>query len=553
MNDFISFIPLGGIGTVTKNMYLYGYRDEILIVDCGLGFADETMLGVDLLLPDTSYLRKTKNKIVGMVLSHGHEDHIGALPFLLPQLPPFPIYASPLTAALANEKIKEFGIVGRKVNTVNFSDAPIKLGNFTFSFARVTHSVPDTSNIFIKTPVVNFYHGSDFKIDDTPSDGKKTDYEKITKFGNEGVYCLMSDCLGAEKDGRTGSDINLLDNFLEEMKKCKGKFLVTTYSSNIARLNQIIKASEMVGRKVCFIGRSLTKVKDVATRLDYMQLKQGIEVELDQIKNYNDSKLTFIVAGSQAQEYSALFRVAYGLQKEVKLKEDDTVIFSADPIPGNETSIYELIDEIAKSGARVIYSRVSNKFHVSGHGSKEELKQMISMVKPKKLLPIGGALRHMFIYRDLAESLGYKKNDVLLMENGKEVIFRTNGVTLGRTISIEKVYVDEISGEKIDSFVLRDRQKLSEGGIVTLIVEIDSSNGRIVGKPEIIIRGFVSSYDINRLNAKLLNDLHKVLSGKKTQVINWIYIRKLIGETAERRIFKELRRRPLILPIVLEV
>ena len=553
MNDFISFIPLGGIGTVTKNMYLYGYRDEILIVDCGLGFADETMLGVDLLLPDISYLKKTRSKIIGMVLSHGHEDHIGALPFLLPQLPPFPIYASPLTAALANEKIKEFGIVGRKVNTVNFSDAPIKLGNFTFSFARITHSVPDTSNIFIKTPVVNFYHGSDFKIDDTPSDGKKTDYEKITKFGNEGVYCLMSDCLGAEKEGRTGSDINLLDNFLEEMKRCKGKFLVTTYSSNIARLNQIIKASEMVGRKVCFIGRSLMKIKDVATRLDYMQLKQGIEVELDQIKNYNDNKLTFIVAGSQGQEYSALFRVAYGLQKEVKLKEDDTVIFSADPIPGNEISIYELIDEIAKSGARVIYSRVSNKFHVSGHGSQEELKRMIAMVKPKKLLPIGGALRHMFIYRDLAESLGYKKSDVFLMENGKEVIFRANGVTLGRTIPIEKVYVDEISGEKIDSFVLRDRQKLSEGGIVTLIVEIDSSTGAIVGKPEIIVRGFVPAYDINRLNAKLLNDLHKVLSGKKTQVINWIYIRKLIGETAERRIFKELRRRPLILPIVLEV
>ncbi len=549
----LSFIPLGGIGDVTKNMYLYEYNDQILIVDCGLGFADETMLGVDLLLPDISYLLKTKKRIVGMLLTHGHEDHIGALPFILPQLADFPIFATPLTAAFANAKLKDFN-AKKRVETVNFNDSEKNIGSFSFSFIAVTHSVPDTSNIFIKTPVGNFYHGSDFKFDDTPYDRKKSDYAKIAKLSSSGVTCLLSDCLGAERKGRTPSEIGLTENFVNEMKACQGKFIVTTYSSNISRLNQVIEASNKNGRRVCFVGRSLIKAKDVARSLGYLNLKKDMEVEIDALKNHQDNKLTLIIAGSQGQENSALTRIANGEHRDVKLKEEDVIVFSSDPIPGNETSVYELVDTLTRRGTKVIYSPVTRDFHVSGHASMEELEQLIKLVRPKKLIPIGGQFRHMFAYKKLAEKLGYKKSDIFLMEDGQELIFEAQNVKYGRTIPIKNVYVDEMSGEELESFVLRDRQKLSEAGIIIILAEVDSSSGQLVGNPDIIVRGLApSSYDSKRLNSRLMQDFHKALNPRKARVTNWIYIRKLIGETAERRIFKDLRRRPLVLPVVIEV
>ena len=486
-----------------------------------------------------------------MVLTHGHEDHVGALPFILPQLPEFPIFGTVFTAALANEKLSEFG-VGKRVEEVKFENSQRKIGSFEVDFIRVTHSVPDTSHIFIKTPMGNFYHGSDFKFDETPYDGRTTDLEKISKVAESGVLCLMSDCLGAERKGRSESEIALLGNFLREMGKCRGKFIVTTYSSNISRLNQIIEASKRLGRKICFVGRSLMKTKEVAKKLGYMNIEEGLEVEIENVRSYKDENLTLIVAGSQGQENSAMSRIANGEHKEIKLQDKDVVVFSADPIPGNETSVYELVDAIVKKGTRVVYSAISREFHVSGHGSLDELSELIRSVKPKNLLPIGGSFRHMFAYRSMAEKLGYKKNDALLIEDGQEIIFSGEGVRHGKTIPVKKVYVDEISGEEIEHFVLRDRQKLSEGGIVIILVEVDSNNGQLVGKPDIIVRGFTASYNVGSLNSKLFQDFRKALHAKK-RVVNWIYIRRLIGEIAERRIFKELHRRPLVLPVVIEV
>src|SRR3989344_3973876 len=556
MQNQLSLIPLGGVGDVTKNMYIYEYADQILIVDCGLGFADETMLGVDLLLPDITYLlntlKQSKKKIVGMLLTHGHEDHIGALPYVLPQLPEFPIFGTPLTAAFANAKLKDFNLA-KKVTPVKFNEPEKSAGNFSFSFTPVTHSVPDTSHIFIKTPVGNFYHGSDFKFDDTPYDGHKSDYGKISKLSAGGVLCLLSDCLGAERGGRTPSDVGLTESFVREMKECRGKFIVTTYSSNIARLNQIIEASIKNGRRVCFVGRSLVKNKDIARDLGYLNLKKDFEVEIEAAKNIQDNKLTLIVAGSQGQENSALTRIANGEHRDVKLAEDDVIVFSSDPIPGNETSVYELVDTLARRGVKVIYSPITREFHVSGHGSLEELEQLIKLVKPKKLIPIGGQFRHMFAYKKLAEKLGYKKNDIFLLEDGQELLFENGNVRLGRAIPIKNVYVDELSGEALESFVLRDRQKLSEAGIIIILAEVDSGNGQLVGSPDAIVRGLTTAYDIKRLNSRLMQDFHKALNPRKARVTNWIYVRKLIGEVAERRIYKDLRRRPLVLPVVIEV
>lgn len=551
----LSFIPLGGIGDVTKNMYLYEYDNQILIVDCGLGFADETMLGVDLLLPDISYLldriRLGSVKIVGMVLTHGHEDHIGALPFVLPSLPNFPIFATPLTAALANGKLKEFGEKD-KITTVRFGDKEITLGNFKVSFIRVTHSVPDSSNILIKTPVGNFYHGSDFKFDDAPYDKKITEYSRIEQAGKNGIYCLMSDCLGMERQGRTPSEMTLGEHFLDEIKNCKGKFIVTTYSSNISRLNQIIEVSEKVGRRICFIGRSLTKTKDVALSLGYLNLKDEMEVSLDELARYNDDKLTLIVAGSQGQGNSAMARIVNNEHKEIKLSQNDTVVFSSDPIPGNETSVFGLIDTIAKKGIKIVYSSITKNFHVSGHGSQEELKQMIELTKPKKFIPIGGGFRHMLLYKNLALELGYNENDILLIEDGQEILFSGSEVKKGKRIPVENVYVDEFSGEELEGYILRDRKKLSEGGAVIALVQINSSNGQMIGKPDIIIRGF-TSLSAGKISGKLMNDLTKSLGNKKDRITDWVYIKKMVGNIAEKRIFKELRRRPLVLPIVIEV
>lgn len=544
---------------MTKNMYLYEYQKQILIIDCGLGFPDATELGVDLLLPDTSYLLqavKNGKKIVGMLLTHGHEDHIGALPFILPQLQsfssqPFPIFGTALTAGLANEKLKEFSLP-YKVQVAPFDGNEIVLDSFRASFIRVTHSVPDTAHIFLKTPIGNFYHGSDFKFDKTPADLKVADIAGIKRVSEKGILCLMSDCLGAEKKGRTPSEQVLAESFEKEMENCRGKCIVTTYSSNISRLNQAIQAAEKLKRKVCFVGRSLIKAKEVAQRMGYMKLREGLEVQIEQLKNYTDNQLLLLVAGSQGQENSAMTRIVNGEHKEIKLREDDLVIFSADPIPGNEIFVYSLIDAIAKKGARVVYSDISDGFHVSGHGSQDELLELISLTKPKKILPIGGTYRHMVAYRQLAENAGYNRKDIFLIEDGQEVIFSQNSTTLGRLIAVKNVYVDEISGEEIEHFVLRDRQKLSEGGIVVIIIEIDSSNGQLVGRPDIIVRGF-TGFDGKKLAGKIFLDIRNVLRGKKGRLTNWVYVRKLIGEVCERRIFKELARRPLVLPVVVEV
>lgn len=554
MQNQLSFIPLGGVGDVTKNMYVYECGDEILVVDCGLGFADETMLGVDLLLPDISYLMQSKKKIVGMFFTHGHEDHIGAIPFLLPQLlqkGSFPMYGTPFTASLANEKLKEFGNTQR-LQAVNYNASPVRTGDFSVSFLKVTHSIPDTSHLFIRTPIGNFYHGSDYKFDDTPYDGKKTDYEAIKLVAQEGVMCLMSDCLGSERSGRTPTETPILSKFEEEFTRTKGKCIVTTYSSNVVRINQVIAASEKYGRHVCFAGRSLIKIKDVSQKLGYLQMKSTTEIQLDELNKYPDNKVTLLIAGSQGQEASAMVRIANGEHREIRFTPDDTIIFSADPIPGNEILVYQLIDMIAKRGSRVLYSPLRRDFHVSGHGAQEEIVQLMQLVKPKKFIPIGGNFRHMTNYQNIVQSLGYKKSDALLLDDGQEVIFTREGVRPGKKFPSRQVYVDQISGEALDTYILRDRQRLSEGGVVIVLAEIDSTTGQLITNPDIIVRGFTlerGSKMIGRINS----DLKSALKGKHGRVINWVYIRKIIGEIVERRVFKDLRRRPLVLPFVIEV
>jgi len=552
MDKNLKYIPLGGVTGVTKNMHLYEYEDQVLIIDCGIGFADETMLGVDLMLPDVSYFKNNpQKKIVGIAITHGHEDHLGALPYILPQLPGnFEIFATPLTAAFINEKLKEYGVV-KKAISVNF-DKDIVLGPFMISFIRITHSVPDTSNIFIKTPVGNFYHGSDFKFDFTPYDGKKTDFAKIVRKSDEGVLCLLSDSLGSERPGFTPSEQEIGERIHTEMEKTTGKFIFTTYSSNLSRLNQALAASKALNRRVCFVGRSLLKAKDVGVNLGYMKIDPNMEIDLKEVRNYNDKQIVLIVAGSQGQEGSALSRIANGDHKDISINKNDCVVFSSDPIPGNEVAINALIDDISALGARVLYSDVSERLHVSGHGSRGDLSLMMSLVRPKKVLPIGGTYKHMAAYKNLAMKNGFLEKDVLLPEDGQEVFFSSNGnATLGKKMHLQNVFVDQVSGEEVDTFVLRDREKISKEGIVVIMAEVDTY-GSLTDRPNIIARGF-SATETAELTKGLPNEIRNSIKTRNSKVTDWTYVRKAISNVSEKYIFQKLKRRPLVLPVVIEV
>jgi ribonuclease J len=550
-NNSLTYTPLGGAGRVTSNMHLYETESEILIVDCGIGFVDETIIGVELIIPDITYLKTTKKKIVGMAISHGHEDHFGALPFLLPDLPSFPIFASPLTAEFANSKLKEFGVSNR-VQKVDFDGGEVRVGSFSLDFIRVTHSVPDTSHIFIKTPIGNFYHGSDYKFEEAPFDGKKSDLQKIERLSSQGVICMMSDCLRAEHKGHIASESMILPALERELAKTPGKFIVTTYSSNIARVGQIVEAAKKQGRKICFVGRSMINTKEMAVRLGYLKIDQGMEVQLDQLRNYKDSNVVMVVAGSQGQEHSALSRIVNGDHKDIKLKSSDTIVFSSDAIPGNEISVNSLIDNIARKGARAIYSTISPDFHVSGHAASEEIAQLMQLVKPQNVVPIGGTYKQMIQYKDIAKQVGIQDHNILLVENGQPVIFTKEGSTLGKKLNLKNVYVDHISGEEVESYVLRDRQKLASDGVVAILIEIDASNGQIIATPNIVARGLLPQ-EAEDLNKNLVRQIRSELSKKRQPVTDWIYMRKLIGEISEKYIFRNLRKRPLVLPVVIEV
>lgn len=554
----LSVIPLGGIEDVTKNMYVYEYKNEILIVDCGIGFADASALGVDLLLPDITYLiqnclpaDKAKKRIVGLLLSHGHEDHIGALPFILPQLPKIPVYATPFTAALANEKLREYQLPA-DIKSVSFGGKPINLGPFSFNFLSVTHSVPDTSHIVIKTPVGTVYHGSDFKIDMTPYDNKRMDFKGIVDAAKDGILIHMTDSLGSDRPGHTPSEDGMQKTFERLITECKGKCIVTTYSSNVSRLNQVIEAAEKAKRKVSFVGRSLVKVTDVAKRLGYLHVEDGTIIDINQAKRYHPSKLVLIVAGSQGQENSAMTRIAEGQHRDISLSSDDLVVFSAEPIPGNEEAVNSLIDSIAKTGARAITSSQSTLLHVSGHGSQQDHLMMMSLLKSKYIIPISGNYKHLVMYKDLAKKMDYIDKNVLILENGQEVIFTQSSYRLGRKIATKNVYVDQLSGEEVEGFVLRDREKLAKDGIIILMVEINTTDGQLMNRPDIIARGLLPK-DIETLQKSLTIEMKKLLAKRKARVTNWVHMRRQIEEMASKHIFYKLRRRPLVLPIVIEV
>ena len=569
--DSIRILPLGGIGNVTKNMYAYEYcydgkiRD-ILIVDCGVGFPEPEMYGVDLVIPDVRYLEAKRDKIRGLVFTHGHDDHIGGIPYIYPKLARLPspggeatggqgnipMWGTALTAAFANIKLREAKIK-TLVAPVGF-DRILHIGPFTVSFVHVTHSVPDAANLIIETPVGIFYHGSDFKFDMTPLDGKKSELEKITAVGKRGVLCLLTDSLGSERPGFTPSEQIIGETLEKELSHATGAVLFTTQSSNISRIQLAIELARKFDRQIAFFGRSIDQNVEASVKLGFMNVPRESIIRDRDLGRIPRIKQFLIVAGSQGQSGSALSRIANDDHRFVHIQEGDTVVFSADPIPGNEHNVANLIDQLYRKGARVSYSDIMEDLHVSGHGSQGDLMLMLSAVGPTYILPIGGTYRHMMQYRRLAQDLGYNKEDIFIPEEGEVLEFRAGArPRIVETINLENIMIDGLGVGDVKNVVLRDRQTIATEGIVVIVVPVARSTGKVTSEPDIISRGFVYMKESGVLLDQAKRIVNQSLRLKKGRILDWQFVRRHVEENVSKFSRNNSGRSPLIVPVIVEV
>ncbi len=551
----LRFVPLGGVVGVTKNMYVYElYKDDmledILVVDCGIGFPLEKELGVDFVIPDISYLKDKVEKIRAILVSHGHEDHTSALPYHYKDLMSPPIYASNLTASFIEHKFEEFDIPA-KVERVDY-DKEYAFGNFKVKFIHVTHSIPDTAHMLIKTPIGSLYHGPDFKFDLTPPYGEPPNFYEITKAGHDGLLCLLSDALGSERDGFTLSEAIVGSTFEDTMRKTKGKFIMTTFSSNISRIRQCVEAAIKFNRKIVFLGRSMRENTRIAKEINYLPIPYNLVGKEEEVMTLPPNKVCLIVAGSQGQYGSALSKLANKMNKYVKIKPGDRVIISSDPIPGNENEVYALIEELTLQGADVVYSDIQDELHASGHGSREDLKLMMRLTNPKYFIPIGGTIRHQQQYRKLAEELGNKPDSVFLLQEGETVWFEKGRATLGEKIETRNIYVDAYGVGDVGNIVLRDRKTLSSEGIVVTMLPVDNT-GKLTGRPKLLSRGFVYEKLGQDLFDEAVRIVEKKLKPGNGQIADLNKVRRDAVADLEEYFYKSTGRRPLILVEVIQI
>ncbi|OGD61894.1 hypothetical protein A2160_00850 [Candidatus Beckwithbacteria bacterium RBG_13_42_9] len=551
----IRIIPLGGIGHVTKNLFVYEYlrSDRVvdrIIIDCGIGFPEEEeMYGVDLLIPDITYLKGKEETIRGIVLSHGHDDHVGGLPYILPQFDrPIPIYASKLTAGFATDTLMDFSLEG-KINILE-DGRPIRLGNFMIETVAVTHSVPDTKHLVITTPDGVIYHGSDFKFDWTPVDGKRPDLQKIAEVGKKGVLCLLSDCLRVEKDGYSLSERRIADGLERELRQAQGKFIMTTMSSNIHRIQQMIDLACAYHRKVALIGRSVEENVRTAERLGFIKIPPNIIVNKRKANKLGDREQCLIVGGSQGQVDSTLVRVSRQEHQLVQIKPGDRVVFAADPIPGNERAVYKTVDNLAKLGAAVSYTDIADDLHVSGHASAGELRMLLTLLTPKYIMPIGGTFRHMNHYSELAVNMGWPKQSIFLLGDGDTLQLANNSqAQLGPKVTLKTIIVDGLGIGDVGKAVLSERKQMAEGGMVVVAIPVNSKDNVISAKPEIITRGFVFVRSSKELIEQASQEAALIApAGKKLK--EWQDLKEKLTTRLSEFFFEQTQRQPLILPVL---
>jgi len=548
----VRIVSLGGFGKVTSNMFVYEQDNDIILVDCGMGFPTDEMLGIDLLIPDISYLRPKFNKIRGLIYTHGHEDHTGATPYILSQLPKIPLYASRLTANLLMEKLADFASLPKQVNIL-VPGQPLKLGSFTVESVRISHSIPDATHLMITTKYGMVYHGSDFKFDFTPVDGIQPDVGRIAKAGDVGIRLLLSDSLGSERKGYTPSEKSLEDTFETALNKCQGKFIVTSMSSNISRWYQAATAAIRHGRRIAVSGRSIQRNLEVAARLGIFSLPKDAFVELKQVKKLAPKNVCVLIAGSQAQAGSAMERLSTGEHNDLTVLPGDTILFSSDYIPGNETAVQSLIDIFSRQGADVIYSEITDNLHVSGHGSQQDMLLLLGLTRPKYVLPIGGTYRHMVQYGRLAMSMGYEKDKILLPEYNQSIEIYPDFIKTGAKFDIKNVMVDGLGVGDVGSVVLRDRQHLAEEGVVVAIAEFDQNDYSKLINLELISRGFVFDKQNSTLLNSATNEVKKAFFQKSGKIESERHARSLVSDILEKYFFEQTHRRPMILPVVVSV
>lgn len=550
----LSIFALGGVNEIGKNMYVIQYADDIVIIDCGSKFPDESLLGIDLIIPDITYLQENKDKIRALVVTHGHEDHIGGIPYLLKQLN-VPIYATRLTLGLIEIKLKEHRLENVTDLFVIDSESFIEFGQISLTFFKTNHSIPDCLGIAFHTPEGTVVHTGDFKFDLTPINNQYPDIHKMAKIGEGGVLALLSESTNAERSGFTPSE-RLVGNHIEEaFFKAHRKVIISTFASNVNRVQQVVDAAIKTNRKLALLGRSMVNVVTVALEKGYLNIPEGMLIEAHEINQMDPEKVAILCTGSQGEPLAVLARLASGSYRQVDILPEDTVIIAATPIPGNERNVSRIVDNLFLLGANVIYgSGSSTGMHVSGHAYQEELKLMLTLMKPKYFIPIHGEFRMLHHHRLLAESVGVKKDNIYVINNGDVVDIRKQVAYQSRRIPAGNVYVDGLGIGDVGNIILRDRKQLSEDGMLVIVITLSKTEGKIISGPDIISRGFVYVRDsedflkeINQLATTTIQNL------QKKDVNNWNVLKKHIRETIGQFLYEHTKRKPMILPIIIEV
>lgn len=550
--ESLRIIPLGGLGEIGKNITAIEYEDEIIVIDCGISFPDEDMYGIDLVIPDIKYLLDNKDKVKGLFLTHGHEDHIGAIPYILKQIN-MPVYGTKLTIGLVESKLKEHDMLS-KTNLIPISPGEsIKLNKLIIEFIRVTHSIAESCALAIHTPIGTVLHTGDFKIDYTPIDGKVMDLNRIAKLGQEGILLLMADSTNVERAGHSLSEKIIGETLNRIISNANGRVIVATFASNIHRMQQIADASMMYNRKIVFSGRSMENISNVAMDLGYLHIPKESIVGIEDLNRYPSDKITIITTGSQGEPMAGLSRIAYGSHRHISIEQDDLFIISASPIPGNDKLVSRVINQLYRKGVEVIYEDLED-IHVSGHAYKEELKLIHTLVKPKYFMPVHGEYRHLKHHSDLALKLGMDKSNVFTLETGQVLEISQDKAIATEKVHTGVVFVDGIGVGDVGNIVLRDRRDLARDGMVTIVVAINKETYSIVSGPDIITRGFIYARESEGL-IKKIKDVAKeeIEICLENNIIEWQVLKSGVRKSVEQLLYHKTKRRPSVFPIIMEV
>ncbi len=545
-------IPLGGLGEIGKNMTAMQYGDEIIVIDCGIAFPDEDMYGVDLIIPEVSFLIENADKVKGLFITHGHEDHIGAIPFILKQIN-IPIYATRLTIGLIENKLKEHGLLHTTQLNIVKPRETVQLDHIGVEFIRNTHSIADSCSLAIHTPIGIIFHTGDFKIDHTPIDEEPMDFERISELAQQGILLLMSDSTNVERKGYTMSEKAIGETLLKLFDRAKGRIIVATFASNIHRMQQIIDASKAFNRKVSFSGRSMEKISTVARELGYLHIDDEMLVDSRDLNNMADDELTLIVTGSQGEPMGALARIAFSTHRQIKIHPNDLFILSSSPIPGNDKLVGRVINQLYKKGAEVIYKDLE-AVHVSGHACQEELKMILRLTRPKFFMPVHGEYRHLIHHKHLAQSLGIPSDHIMVLETGQILELTPDSAQINGRVRTGAIFVDGIGVGDVGTIVLRDRRMLAEGGMIIVVATIDKQSKELISEPYILTRGFIYVKEaedlMNHIKDLASTTLQTLLDNDTHEIM---VMKNQVKKSLERYLFEQTKRRPGIFPIIMEV